>query len=159
VILLTKTVSLRLRLPRVAEPRTALLLRVWITHACVLFTGVAYLALSPQTVGWPPTPIEGAELAAWSFGLLLVDYLALRWVFRRRGPRRRHVQFDLGLTAREVEIVRLIAEGYTAKEIAETLCISPKTVDAHRGHILRKLGVRDRVGVTRYAIRRGLVDP
>jgi DNA-binding CsgD family transcriptional regulator len=79
-------------------------------------------------------------------------------VFRRQRPSRRY-QSDLGLTAREVEIVRLIADGYTAKEIAETLCISPKTVDAHRGHILRKLGVKDRVGLTRYAIRRGLVDP
>lgn len=159
MILLTKTVPLRRRSQRIAEPRTALLLRVWTTHACVVFAGVAYLALSPQTVGWPPAAIEGAELAAWAFGLLLVDYLALRWVFRRQRPRRRHVQSDLGLTAREVEIVRLIADGYTAKEIAETLCISPKTVDAHRGHILHKLGVKDRVGLTRYAIRRGLVDP
>jgi DNA-binding CsgD family transcriptional regulator len=158
VIFLTKTLPLRLRPHRTVEPRTALLLRVWITHACVVSLCVAYLALSPLMVGWPITPTEGVELVAWFTGLLLADYLALRWVFRRQRPSRRY-QSDLGLTAREVEIVRLIADGYTAKEIAETLCISPKTVDAHRGHILRKLGVKDRVGLTRYAIRRGLVDP
>jgi DNA-binding CsgD family transcriptional regulator len=117
------------------------------------------LALTPQTVGWPIAPNEGAELATWALGLVLVDYLALRWVFRRQRTTRRYVHSDLGLTAREVEVVRLIADGYTSKEIAETLCISPKTVDAHRGHIFRKVGVNDRVGLTRYAIRRGLVDP
>ena len=159
VILLTKTVPLRLRLHSIAEPRTALLRRVLTIHACVLSGGAAFLALTPEPVGWPIAPNEGAELAAWALGLVLVDYLALRWIFRRQRTTRRYVHSDLGLTAREVEVVRLIADGYTAREIAETLCISPKTVDAHRGHIFRKVGVNDRVGLTRYAIRRGLVDP
>jgi DNA-binding NarL/FixJ family response regulator len=63
------------------------------------------------------------------------------------------------LTPRELEIVKLVAEGHSSDEIAETLVISKKTVDHHRSHILEKLGMRDRVELTRYAIRRGLVEP
>jgi DNA-binding NarL/FixJ family response regulator len=63
------------------------------------------------------------------------------------------------LTPREEEIVKLIAEGNSAKEIAQTLVISVKTVDRHRANILQKLGMRDRLELTRYAIRAGLVEP
>jgi DNA-binding NarL/FixJ family response regulator len=63
------------------------------------------------------------------------------------------------LTAREQEVVKLIAEGHTSEEIAETLVISKKTVERHRANILEKLGMRNRVELTRYAIRRGLVEP
>jgi DNA-binding NarL/FixJ family response regulator len=63
------------------------------------------------------------------------------------------------LTPREEEIVKLIAEGNSAKEIADTLVISIKTVDRHRANILQKLGLRDRLELTRYAIRSGLVEP
>ncbi len=63
------------------------------------------------------------------------------------------------LTPREVEIVKLIAEGHSSREIARLLVISVKTVDRHRANILEKLGMRDRVELTRYAIRRGLVEP
>ena len=63
------------------------------------------------------------------------------------------------LTPRELEVVKLVAEGYTTDEIADTLVISKKTVEHHRSHVLEKLGMRDRVELTRYAIRRGLVEP
>jgi DNA-binding NarL/FixJ family response regulator len=63
------------------------------------------------------------------------------------------------LTARELEIVKLIAEAHTNDEIAELLTISKKTVERHRANILEKLGMNDRVELTRYAIRRGLVEP
>jgi DNA-binding NarL/FixJ family response regulator len=63
------------------------------------------------------------------------------------------------LTPRELEIVKLVAEGHTSDEIAEALVIAKKTVEHHRSHILEKLGMRDRVELTRYAIRRGLVEP
>ncbi len=63
------------------------------------------------------------------------------------------------LTPRELEIVKLIAEGLTSEEIAEKLVISKKTVDRHRANVLEKLGMRNRVELTRYAIRRGLVEP
>jgi DNA-binding NarL/FixJ family response regulator len=66
-------------------------------------------------------------------------------------------QFDV-LTPRELEVLKLIAEAHTSKEIAELLVISVKTVERHRQNILDKLGMRDRVELTRYAIRRGLIQ-
>jgi DNA-binding NarL/FixJ family response regulator len=61
------------------------------------------------------------------------------------------------LTPRELEVLKLVAEGHTSDEIAELLVISRKTVDRHRANMLEKLGMRDRVELTRYAIRRGLI--
>jgi DNA-binding NarL/FixJ family response regulator len=63
------------------------------------------------------------------------------------------------LTPREEEIVKLVAEAHTNDEIADMLVISKKTVERHRANILEKLGMSDRVELTRYAIRRGLVQP
>jgi DNA-binding NarL/FixJ family response regulator len=63
------------------------------------------------------------------------------------------------LSPRELQVVKLIAESYTTREIAETLVISEKTVERHRANVLEKLGFHDRVALTRYAIRRGLVEP
>jgi DNA-binding NarL/FixJ family response regulator len=63
------------------------------------------------------------------------------------------------LSPRESEVVKLIAEGLTSREIGAILHISDKTVERHRSNILDKLGLRDRVALTRYAIRRGLVEP
>lgn len=63
------------------------------------------------------------------------------------------------LTARELEVVKLIAEAHTNRQIAEALKVSEKTVESHRGNVLAKLGMRDRVELARYAIRRGLVEP
>jgi DNA-binding NarL/FixJ family response regulator len=63
------------------------------------------------------------------------------------------------LTPRELEVVKLIAEAYTNRQIAETLKLSEKTVESHRANVLSKLGMRDRVELVRYAIRRGLVEP
>ena len=67
---------------------------------------------------------------------------------------------DVGdpLTARESEVVKLIAEGFSNREMATELVISEKTVERHRANILEKLGMHDRVELTRYAIRRGLVE-
>ena len=76
---------------------------------------------------------------------------------------REHLEHDATsldpLTPREVEVVKLVAEGHTSDEIAGMLFISRKTVDRHRANILEKLGMRDRVDLTRYAIRRGLITP
>ena len=66
---------------------------------------------------------------------------------------------DDPLTPRELEVVKLIAEAYTNRQIAETLKVSEKTVESHRANVLAKLGMRDRVELARYAIRRGLVEP
>lgn len=67
--------------------------------------------------------------------------------------------FSDTLTRRELEVLKHIAEGRTTKEIADSLVISVKTVERHRSNIMDKLGLRDRVQLTRYAIRRGLVEP
>jgi DNA-binding NarL/FixJ family response regulator len=66
---------------------------------------------------------------------------------------------DEELTPREEEIVKLVAEAHTTREIAEILHLSEKTVENHRGNAMRKLGMRDRVELVRYAIKRGLIEP
>jgi DNA-binding NarL/FixJ family response regulator len=63
------------------------------------------------------------------------------------------------LTPREDQVLKLVAEGSSSREIAETLTISLKTVERHRANILQKLGMRDRTELTRYAIRAGLIEP
>ncbi|MBJ8348332.1 response regulator transcription factor [Antrihabitans sp. YC2-6] len=63
------------------------------------------------------------------------------------------------LTPREEEVLKLIAEGHSTRAIANILSISAKTVDRHRANILQKLGLRDRLALTRYAIRAGLIEP
>jgi DNA-binding NarL/FixJ family response regulator len=68
---------------------------------------------------------------------------------RRRGP----------LSDREEEVTKLVAESHSTEAIAQLLSISPKTVERHRENILAKLGMRDRVELTRWAIRHGLVEP
>ena len=82
---------------------------------------------------------------------LIRDYLERD----RRGDR----MPDSILTPREEQITKLIAEGNSAKEIAEILRISVKTVDRHRANVLQKLGLRDRLDLTRFAIRTGLIEP
>ncbi len=65
-------------------------------------------------------------------------------------------RYDL-LTGREREVLKLLADGYSAKEIAARLALSVKTVDAHKTNLMRKLGVHDRAGLVKYAIRRKLI--
>ncbi|MFJ8009130.1 response regulator [Streptomyces fagopyri] len=66
---------------------------------------------------------------------------------------------DQAVTPREEEVLKLVAEGHSSKEIADLLCISVKTVQRHRANLLHKLGLHDRLELTRYAIRAGLVEP
>jgi DNA-binding NarL/FixJ family response regulator len=80
----------------------------------------------------------------------------MRDVITRAGERSEELEL---LTPRELEVLKLIAEGHNSKEIATALVLSLKTVESHRANILRKLGMRDRVDLTRYAIRRGLIEP
>ena len=63
------------------------------------------------------------------------------------------------LSPRELEVVKLIAEGHSSREIARELTISVRTVERHRENVLQKLGMRDRTELTRYAVRVGLIDP
>jgi DNA-binding NarL/FixJ family response regulator len=86
---------------------------------------------------------------------------ALRALIRDHLERTRRGEAGLEgpLTARETEVVKRIAEGHTSREIGELLNISSKTVERHRASVLEKLGLRDRVALTLYAVRRGLVEP
>jgi DNA-binding NarL/FixJ family response regulator len=80
----------------------------------------------------------------------------IRDVITRADARNEEVEL---LTSRELEVLKLIAEGHASKKIATALVLSIKTVESHRANILGKLGMRDRVDLTRYAIRRGLIEP
>jgi DNA-binding CsgD family transcriptional regulator len=137
--------------------KSALVGRIFVSNAAVVVAGVLVLALTPLTVSWPLETHQGISLAGWTLGVLLAGYLISRAFLRPPRRTARRGGYD-ALTPRELEIVRLIAEGYTTREIAETLFISPKTVDGHRHRILHKLGLRDRVAVARYAIRHGLIE-
>ncbi len=66
--------------------------------------------------------------------------------------------FSDNLTSREREVLKLIAEGYSSKEIANKLKISAKTIGAHRENLMKKLDLHNIAGLTRYAIQRGIVD-
>lgn len=63
------------------------------------------------------------------------------------------------LSPREREILQLVAEGRSNKEISEILCLSVKTIESHKENIKRKLGIQDHAGMIKYAIRKGLVTP
>jgi two-component system response regulator NreC len=63
-----------------------------------------------------------------------------------------------GLSRREREVLQLVAEGYSNKQIAEILCISIKTVQAHRMNLMSKLGLHDRAELIKYAIQRKIID-
>jgi DNA-binding NarL/FixJ family response regulator len=96
-------------------------------------------------------------LRAVARGEAFLTNAAERSIIRRwmadgaEGPR-------IPLTPREEEVVKLIAEAYTNAQIAEILHLAEKTVESHRANVLRKLGMRDRVELVRYAIRRGLIE-
>ncbi|QNS08764.1 response regulator transcription factor [Streptomyces xanthii] len=85
-----------------------------------------------------------------------VTSLIRNYLDRARAGEETH---DRLLTPREEEVLKLVAEGHSSKEIAELLYISVKTVQRHRANLLQKLGMRDRLELTRYAIRAGLVEP
>jgi two-component system response regulator NreC len=63
------------------------------------------------------------------------------------------------LTPREVEVLRLIAQGYTNRQIADLLALSVRTVESHRAHVMEKLNLHSRVELVRYAAKHGLFNP
>ncbi len=83
---------------------------------------------------------------------------AVATLIREHLARGRSGGVDTLLTPREQEVLKLIAEGHSGKEIAELLVVSPKTVERHRANLLDKLGMKDRLELARYAIRTGLIE-
>jgi DNA-binding NarL/FixJ family response regulator len=81
---------------------------------------------------------------------LLSDYIGLLAKEKERN--------DRPLSDRETEVLKMIADGRHTKQIADLLCISVKTVETHRRQIMEKLGISTVAGLTRYAVRTGLVD-
>lgn len=112
--------------------------------------------------------VEQAFAAAWAEGLLLTPEQALavqgKAMISTSMPARPTATPPMpsspaptGLTAREVEVLRLIAQGWTDAEIAEHLVISPRTVNHHTTSLYSKLGVSSRAAATRYAIEHHLL--
>ncbi len=66
--------------------------------------------------------------------------------------------YDL-LSEREQQVFRLIVEGNSTNQIADVLCVSPKTVEKHRANVMKKLGIHDVVAMVKYAIKIGIIDP
>ena len=66
--------------------------------------------------------------------------------------------YDL-LSEREQQVFRLMVEGNSTSQIADVLCVSPKTVEKHRGNVMNKLGIHDLVALVKYAIKIGIIDP
>lgn len=87
-------------------------------------------------------------LSADVLGAVRQDYVA---GCLRAAPSRRQ-----SLTARECEVLALIADGYSSKEIARKLCLSTRTVEKHRGRLMEKVGVRGIAELTKFAIREGM---
>ena len=74
------------------------------------------------------------------------------------GAKRSHPRVDIALTPREQQIARLVAAGRLSKEIARTLDLSLRTVEKHREHIMKKVGVREVASLTRWCIQAGLME-
>ncbi len=91
-------------------------------------------------------------------GDMYVDPAMLRFLFLEEKSARSVRQPEEPLTPREVEVLRLIVQGYTNRQIAEQLCVSVRTVEGHRANLCRKLDLRSRVELVRYAREHGLIE-
>lgn len=110
-----------------------------------------------------PTELIAAIQAAYQGESFLSPVVSKKVVeeFIRRGALEAEEDDYEKLTDREREVLQLIAEGYTTREIAEKLYISEKTVETHRARVRQKLGLHSTAELTQYAIRKGIisVDP
>ncbi len=87
-----------------------------------------------------------------------VQQTVIRSYLKHHDDKPKTSEFDR-LSDREQQVFRLLVEGNTSSQIADILCISPKTVDKHRAAITHKLGIDNPVKMVQYAIRTGLIDP
>ena len=107
----------------------------------------------------PSSELIAAIRAVMRGGNYYSPPVAREIVERLRKPQRASSEPFSLLSGREREVLHLIAEGLSAKEIAFDLHISTKTVEAHRTSLMRKLGVRKATELVRYAVRHGLIEP
>lgn len=107
-----------------------------------------------------PDELVAALRAVYEGGVFIYPSLASRLLddYLRRVDAGEETKGLNQLTTREQEVLRLIAEGKTGREIAQALHVSPKTVDRHRANIMRKLDLHNRAELIRYAIRKGLIE-
>ena len=82
----------------------------------------------------------------------------IRTYLDSRGEKRSVRGYDL-LSDREQQVFRLVVEGNSTAQVADLLCLSPKTVEKHRANVMKKLGVRDLLAMVKYAIKIGIIDP
>jgi DNA-binding NarL/FixJ family response regulator len=101
----------------------------------------------------PPFELEQAVRSVMATGSYFSPAIAQR-LLQPSEP-----SVDDELTHRQVEILKLIAQGRASKEIAYELGLSPKTVDVHRARIMERLQLNDIASLTRYAVRKGLIKP
>lgn len=104
------------------------------------------------------TEVVAAVRAVTKGGSYFSPPVAREIVDHLRAPKKATEPFSL-LSSREREVLHLIADGLSAKEIAAELEISTKTVEAHRTSLMRKLGARKATELVRYALRHGLIEP
>jgi two-component system response regulator NreC len=107
-----------------------------------------------------PTDLIAALRSVHAGGVFIYPTVARSLVndFLRRGETGGEAESMGGLTDRERQVLRMIAEGLANREIAEALVLSVKTVERHRANIMEKLGLHNRTALVKYAIRKGLVD-
>ncbi len=103
--------------------------------------------------------VVSAVRAVLKGGSYFSPEVAKEIVEQLRSPQRGRAEPFSVLSGREREVLLLIAEGLSAKEIAVDLGISPKTVEAHRTNVMRKLGAHKATELVRYALRHGLIEP
>ena len=103
------------------------------------------------------TAIRAAYRGEAYFYPSIARYLLNDYLRRVKSGHEDRVHYD-GLTDREREVLRLVANGHSNREIAEMLVISVNTAEAHRGHIMQKLNLHTRAELVRYAIKSGLID-
>ncbi|HEX2173772.1 MAG TPA: LuxR C-terminal-related transcriptional regulator, partial [Dehalococcoidia bacterium] len=131
--------------------------RLWLIHAQIDLAHLLVGAGGPADLDRARLLFEEAREAARDLGLVELTGRASRGVaevHERAGE-----GYPDGLTAREVEVLRLIAAGQTNKEIARELAVRVPTIDRHVANIYTKIGARGRAEAATYALRRGLVRP
>ena len=131
------------------------------THRAIAFDNYGF-GLSDRSHGWrygnalwEQQAIDVLDSGRFYFSPSLTNYVVEAFTRKSGGQGSQLSQ----LTRREREVLQLIGEGLSTKEIAARLGVSPKTADSHRAGLMEKVGIHKSVGLVRLAIREGLVVP